>query len=158
MEKSSESDPLGRVSTHARLDPLFPVSLARLRDIYSQASFRFEVHRLSFSDVLSGGPDEDRSSAVEEVLTDRSTATPRPTADLLQRHFYWGAACFYRSFYLMLAYFTLERRPMPSWAHVTAYYSRFYGIKALLNLFFANIVTLGSDGGGDKRGRGYSSI
>jgi hypothetical protein len=51
----------------------------------------------------------------------------------------------------MLAYFSLERKPMPSWAHVTAYYSRFYAIKALLNLFFVNIVTLGSEAVDDKK-------
>ncbi|HEY4184597.1 MAG TPA: hypothetical protein VGP07_05975 [Polyangia bacterium] len=151
MSESPTFDPPNPASAHARLDPLFPVSLARLRDIYSQANFKFEFHRLSFSDVLSGSPDEDAPGAVEQDLTELSTATPRPTADLLQRHFYWSAACFYRSFYLMLAYFSLERKPMPSWAHVTAYYSRFYAIKALLNLFCANIVTLESKAKGDKK-------
>lgn len=151
MGESPTSNLSDQAPTHVHLDPLFPVTVARLRDIYSQATIRFEYHRLSFSDVLSESPDEDTPSAVEEALTERSAATPRPTTDLIQRHFYWSAACFYRSFYLMLAYFSLERKPMSSWAHVTAYYSRFYIIKALLNLFFTNIVKLDSKAKGDKK-------
>jgi hypothetical protein len=42
----------------------------------------------------------------------------------------------------MLAYLTLEQKPFTSWAHVTAYYSRFYIIKAILNFFLINNVRL----------------
>ncbi|MCI0491112.1 MAG: hypothetical protein L0229_31370 [Blastocatellia bacterium] len=123
-----------------QLDPEFPVTVFRLREIYSMVSFQFEFHRFSFKDLFSELLAKGTLSNLAPSLTDPKASPPQPVPDLLQRHFYWSTACFYRAFYLMLAYFDLERKPFSSWAHVTAYYSRFYIIKAILNLFLINII------------------
>jgi hypothetical protein len=127
---------------NAQLEPGFPITIARLREIYSTASFEFEYYRLSFADFFREQLATCTLDQVAAALTKPTALPPQPVPALLQRYFYWSAACFYRAFYLMLAYLVLERRPMPSWAHVTAYYSRFYIIKAILSLFLTNIVDL----------------
>jgi hypothetical protein len=138
-------------SKPSQFDPGFPITLARLREIYSGVTFPFEFHRSPFADVLSGNAGSEPYPAFESALTADELPPPRPVPELLQRYFYWSATCFYRSFYLMLAYLGLDRKAMNSWAHVTAYYSRFYMVKALLNLFLANIVSLKTEGPKAKR-------
>ena len=126
----------------SRLDLNFPVTVERLREIYSQATINFEYNRYSFSDVLSGEASDTFPPDIDTTLTEPSSCPPRPIQELIQRHFYWSATCFYRSFYLFLAYLVLDCKGLRSWAHVTAYYSRFYNIKALLNLFLSGITRI----------------
>lgn len=140
MTEPPTSEQFNSPAQQPRLDPYFPITLARLREIYSRATLEFELQRRSFGDLLSGSPDDTSPLRIESKLTELEPPPPRPIADLIQRHFYWSSTCFYRSFYLMLAYFSLDRKPMRSWAHVTAYYCRLYSIKAIMNLFFTNIV------------------
>jgi len=136
------TDPFEEKPRNPRLDPQFPITVARLREIYSVVSFPMEFHRLSFEDYFSAMLNKESLSQRAPNLTHPTASPPQPVSALLQRHFYWSAACFYRAFYLMLAYLTLEERPFHSWAHVTAYYSRFYIIQAILNLFLINNVRL----------------
>src|SRR5438309_6200852 len=99
-----------------------------------------EYHRLSFEDYFSATLNKGTLSQLVPNLTHPTASPPQPVPALLQRHFYWSVACFYRAFYLMLAYLNLEKKPFYSWAHVTAYYSRFYIIQAILNFFLINNV------------------
>lgn len=148
-------DPFGEKQRNPQFDPEFPVTVARLRDIYSVASFRMEHHRLSFEEVFSERLTKVTLSNLVPSLTDPKAYPSQPVPGLLQRYLYWSAACFYRAFYLMLAYFDLERKPFSSWSHVTAYYSRFYIIKAILNLFLSNIVELKQKGLQDQKDRKF---
>jgi hypothetical protein len=70
---------------------------------------------------------------------------------LIQRHFYWSAASFHRCYYLFLSYLVLDKKGLSSWAHVTGYYSRFYFVQALSNLWLSHIVRLNPKKIHDKR-------
>jgi hypothetical protein len=48
--------------------------------------------------------------------------------------FYRSAAAFHRSLQLFLGFLTLDRHCYRTWSQVSAYYSRFYFLQALLNL------------------------
>lgn len=125
----------------ARFAVDFPVTLERLKEIYAGANIVFEHHRFSFDELFVPDLQAASLAALIPRLAEPGPP-PRAGARLIQRHFYWSAACFYRSYYLFLGYLVLERKPMHSWGHVTAYYSRFYFIQALANLFLSNIVHL----------------
>ena len=120
--------------------PDFPASFDRIHEAYEGFSPEYELNRHSFAEWLSPALATNSPSAlaaVEEALTMPGTLPGRPTEALLQRHFYWSSTCFMRAYYLMLAYLTLERRGIRSWARVTGYYSRFYTAKAMSNLCLA---------------------
>jgi hypothetical protein len=60
-----------------------------------------------------------------------------------QRVFYRSCTAFYRSFELFLSFLTLERECFQTWARVTGYYSRFYFLRAFLNVLQATFVFFG---------------
>lgn len=120
----------------------FPTSFARLKTNYRHFSPRFETHRASFNDWLTGLSHHLSSPSADSLQTTLTDQRGRPARALLQRHFYWSATCFVRAFYLFLGYLVLDRRGMDSWARVTGYYSRFYVAKAMCHLFLAGWVYL----------------
>lgn len=123
--------------------PDFPASFARIREAYEGFTPRYEYNRGSFGKWLAPALATNPPApppAVEAALMVPATTPGRPIPALLQRHFYWSATCFVRAYYLLLAYLTLDRRAIGSWARVTGYYSRFYTAKAISNLCLASWV------------------
>lgn len=119
----------------------FPPSFARLRRQYRDFEPKFEYRRDSFSRWLNSVIEHNGDATVTEVEAMLSRPPRgRPIPELLQRHFYWSATCFIRSYYLLLAYLTLDKRGIDSWARVTGYYSRFYAAKATCNLCLAGWI------------------
>jgi hypothetical protein len=122
--------------------PDYPTTFARVRANYGRFKPEYEIHRESFSDWLSHLVDRSGAASLSEIETLLTRTRRRPIEALLQRHFYWSATCFMRAYYLLLAYLTLDRRGIDSWARVTGYYSRFYAAKATCNLCLAGWVFL----------------
>lgn len=127
----------------ARIDDAFPVSFARLQAVYSNFTAKFEPHRDSFRALFESAANPTFTLRdLEPHLTnvDATSSFAKPIDILLQRYFYWSAASFYRAFYLFLSFLHLESRPVATWGHVTAYYSRFYTAQALTSLFLGHLV------------------
>ena len=118
----------------------FPASFRRLREAYQGFVPEVEYHRDTRGRWLGALFQQADLRTVESWLTVRNDAHGSPVPELLQRHFYWSATCFVRSFQLLLAYLVLDRRALSTWAQVTGYYSRFYGAKAIANLFLSSWV------------------
>ncbi|GAQ17857.1 hydrolase [Oceanobacillus picturae] len=69
--------------------------------------------------------------------------------EIRQKLVYHSTLCFFRSFDLMLAYISLNDKRFHTWSEVTAYYSKFYIIKAISFLLQRGFVTIDFD----KRGK-----
>ena len=109
--------------------PNYPPTFDNLRATWRSFTPQFEFHR--------GHPDDDLE---QNELTDLPTALNDVDgmAWLKQRLFYRCTSCFYRALDLFLATLTLQRRSFRTWSDVTAYYSRFYSIQAIMNLLLTS--------------------
>ncbi|PGS49897.1 hypothetical protein [Bacillus sp. AFS041924] len=104
----------------------------------------FELHRQSieklFYHYLNQGNSKDLNEFFEKNLDKEITN------EFKQKFIYNSTVCFYRSFDLFLALVTLESRKFNTWSEVTAYYSKFYIIKAICFLFQRGHMVLNSLG------------
>ncbi|MGE7907525.1 hypothetical protein ACQKNS_24455 [Peribacillus sp. NPDC094092] len=102
----------------------------------------FEMHRQSieklFYHYLNQGNSKDLN-----VFLERNT-DKEITNEFKQKFIYNSTVCFYRSFDLFLALITLESRKFNTWSEVTAYYSKFYIIKAICFLFQRGYIVMKS--------------
>ena len=136
--------------------PDFPPSYQRLRRIFQGFVPEVEHNRDTLGRWLGALLKDADLRTVEAALNTAKQPAGSPVPALLQRHFYWSATCFMRSFQLLLAYLVLDRRALSSWAHVTGYYSRFYGAKAIANLCLASWVYV--DAPSRVRGKKYGDL
>ena len=114
--------------------PGLPPQFDDVKKAYAGHTPMWERNRESFEEaahkIISGS--QEGISALEEYLN-----TPDGFLWFRQRMFYRSSIAFHRCFQLFLAFLVLERRSFKTWAVVTGYYSRFYFIQALLNLFLS---------------------
>lgn len=111
--------------------PDFPPNFDLLRAAWKGFAPKFEFNRRSPEDDLDGISHPDLQAALNDA---------NAMNWLRQRFFYRGTVCLYRALELFLAVLTLERHSYKTWSEVTAYYSRFYSIQAILNLFLTSFV------------------
>ncbi len=111
--------------------PDFPPNFDLLKAVWKGFAPRFEFNRRSPEDDLGEISHADLKDALNDVDAMNW---------LKQRLFYRGTVCFYRALELFLAVLTLQRHSYKTWSKVTAYYSRFYSIQAILNLFLTSFV------------------
>jgi hypothetical protein len=118
--------------------PSFPPLFADLRNAYAGFRATFEMHRQSFPDFLAGYLRQVTLADFQNELAKNDQIAIEVKTQLMQRHFYKSATCFYRSLDLFLSYLALQKRMFGTWAGVTGYYSRFYFVQGLVNLLQAN--------------------
>ncbi|KAA0761716.1 hypothetical protein [Bacillus sp. TE8-1] len=100
----------------------------------------FEVNRGSveklFLHYLTQGNSNDFNTFLKQN-TDMAVSN-----EFKQKFIYNSTLCFYRAFDLFLALLTLKSRKFSTWSEVTAYYSKFYIIKAICFTFQRGYMVL----------------
>jgi hypothetical protein len=118
--------------------PNFPPTFANLRTAYTGFRPAFEMRRASFREFLANYLRQVSLADFQNELAKNDAIAIEIKNQLMQRHFYKSATCFYRSLDLFMAYLALQKRMFGTWAEVTGYYSRFYFVQGFLNLLQAN--------------------
>jgi len=109
--------------------PDFPPTFETLKALYADFTPRWESHRDSFEVRLQ---ESLKTIGLEDLVAELNRD---PSLSWFkQRMFYRSATAFHRALQLFLGFLTLDRHCYRTWSQVTAYYSRFYFLQALLNL------------------------
>lgn len=114
-----------------------PLTFDQLKAIYQRVNIKTESHRKSFAETFAWRLRHQNLDELERQLKDETIPEW-----LVQRHFYWSAACFYRSYHCFLSYLALDRKGLETPAAIVEYYSQFYMIQAVCNLFLCHVVEL----------------
>jgi hypothetical protein len=109
--------------------PDFPPTFETLKAYYAGFTPKWESRRDSFEVRIA---DWLKTTELVDILTEFNSEEGLQW--FKQRMFYRSATAFHRSLQLFLSFLTLDRHCYHTWSQVTAYYSRFYFIQALLNL------------------------
>lgn len=114
-----------------------------LKEQYRNFEPYFEMHRESinhlFEQLLSQGDTQELNEYLQR------TGDQDVHNEIRQKLVYHSTLCFFRSFDLMLAYISLNDKRFHTWSEVTAYYSKFYIIKAICFLLQRGYVTINFD-------------
>jgi len=113
-----------------------------LKKDYSGFKPYFEVNRQSVESLFFHYLKQGSSEELNEFL--RQSNDDKVFEEFRQKFVYNSTLCFYRAFDLFLALLTLESNKFETWSEVTAYYSRFYIIKAICFLFQRGHIVLKS--------------
>ncbi|MCG7406594.1 hypothetical protein MH117_04125 [Paenibacillus sp. ACRRX] len=112
----------------------FTVDYSELKEQYKNFTPYFEMHRESINQLFEEFLQQSNSQGINDYL--QGTNDQDILNEIRQKLVYHSTLCFFRSFDLMLAYISLDDRNFHTWSEVTAYYSKFYIIKAIN--FFAS--------------------
>lgn len=118
--------------------PGFPPRFTDLRAAYAGFKAEFEMRRTSFPKLIAQYLRQVSLTDFQKELAKNDPVAGEIKNQLMQRHFYKSATCFYRSLDLFLGYLALQKRMFGTWADVTGYYSRFYFVQGFLNILQAN--------------------
>ncbi|MDK8193313.1 hypothetical protein QP794_24805 [Paenibacillus sp. UMB7766-LJ446] len=123
----------------------FQVEYSKIKDSYKGYKPYFETHRESveslFRHYLIQGKGSDFEAFLNEKHDDMEVID-----EFKQKFIYSSTLCLFRSFDLLLSLITLDAKNFHTWSDVTAYYSKFYLIKAVNFLLQRGYIELKKDG------------
>ncbi|MFP7486287.1 hypothetical protein SFC65_19175 [Priestia filamentosa] len=117
----------------------FKANYQDLKEDYTGFKPAFENHRQSVENLFFHYLKQFSSEHLNKLMEKQDSEFYEV---FRQRFVYNSAACFYRSFDLFLGLITLKSNKFITWSEVTAYYSRFYIIKAICFLLQRGQIVL----------------
>jgi|GEM_PF-3577250 len=108
----------------------FQVEYNNIKESYKDYKPYFEMHRESIEGLFRHYLNQGKGSEVEAFLNEEHD-DPEIIGEFKQKFIYNSTLCLFRSFDLLLSHITLDAKNFHTWSNVTAYYSKFYLIKAV---------------------------